>query len=72
MRDRVLRCATGGVAALSPVGPLHSVVMSSSQDDRIRFLISEEISVVNYDPLWPTLFDQEALFLSQIVPPHRT
>jgi GrpB-like predicted nucleotidyltransferase (UPF0157 family) len=42
--------------------------MANSQEERIKFLISEEISIVDYDPLWPGSFDQEASFLRQTLP----
>jgi GrpB-like predicted nucleotidyltransferase (UPF0157 family) len=32
--------------------------------------MSEEISIVDYDPLWPILFDQEAAFLREMLPPN--
>jgi len=42
--------------------------MTSSQEERIRFLISEEIAIVDYDPLWPASFNQEASLLRQTLP----
>lgn len=43
--------------------------MANSQEHRIEFLVSEEILIVDYDPLWPASFDQEAAFLRETLPP---
>lgn len=48
--------------------PPRSVPMTHTQQDRINFLVTEEISIVDYDPLWATFFDQEAAFLRQTLP----
>jgi len=42
--------------------------MASSQEERIRFLISEEIAIVDYDPLWPESFNREASLLRRTLP----
>jgi GrpB-like predicted nucleotidyltransferase (UPF0157 family) len=44
--------------------------MTQSQQERINFLISEEISIVDYDPRWPMFFDQEVAFLRGMLPPN--
>jgi GrpB-like predicted nucleotidyltransferase (UPF0157 family) len=42
--------------------------MTHAQHDRIRFLVSEEIAIVDYDPRWPASFEQEAAILHQTLP----
>ena len=44
--------------------------MTRAQQERIKFLVSEEISIVDYDPHWPTSFDEEATFLRETLPPN--
>ncbi len=44
--------------------------MTRGQQERIRVLVGEEISIVDYDPLWPTSFEQEAAFLRETLPPN--
>jgi GrpB-like predicted nucleotidyltransferase (UPF0157 family) len=40
-----------------------------SQQDQIARLIQEEISIVPWDPQWPTLFQLEKEYLLQCLPP---
>lgn len=42
--------------------------MNSSLKQRIEELIREEISIVPYDPEWPSLFEKEAAFLRDKLP----
>lgn len=42
--------------------------MNSSLKQRIEELIREEISIVPYDPEWPSLFEKEATFLRDKLP----
>ena len=44
--------------------------MTRAQQERIKFLVSEEISIVDYDPRWLLFFDQEAAFLRETLPPN--
>jgi len=44
--------------------------MTTSQQEKIAFLVSEEITIAEYDPRWPALFEQEAAFLRKTIPPN--
>jgi GrpB-like predicted nucleotidyltransferase (UPF0157 family) len=43
--------------------------MTRAQQERIKFLISEEVSISDYDPLWPMTFEEEAAFLRKALSP---
>ena len=42
--------------------------MKKSLEQRIEEAIREEISIVPYNPVWPILFESEAIFLESKLP----